>query len=92
MSEERIKQRLNRAKKKAIENLEKTGYKIVPSDNSTFCILGVRKLEIRMIRVVIDEITKQDESLVNEFSPPGTCSREIWCKVEGERDFLIKEI
>jgi len=92
MSEERIKQRLNRAKKKAIENLERTGYKIVPSDNSTFCILGVRKLEIRMIRVVIDEITPQDIALVNEFSPPGACSKEIWCKLEGERDFLIQEV
>jgi len=92
MSEERIKQRLNRAKKKAIENLERTGYKIVPSDNSTFCILGVRKLEIRMIRVVIDEITAQDISLTNEFSPPGACSKEIWCKKEGKRDFFIKEV
>ena len=92
MAEEIVKRRLLRAKKKAIDDLEKIGYKIVPSDNSTFCILGVRRLEIRMIRVVVDDITKHDISLVQAFAPPGVCSKEIWCKIEGQRDFIIKEI
>lgn len=92
MSEEPIKRRLLRAKKKAMDDLQKIGYKIIPSDNSTFCILGVRKLEIRMVRVVIDEITKDDIAIIEKFAPPGMCSKEIWCKLEGERNFIIKEI
>jgi len=92
MADETIKRRLRRAKEKAVNDLEKTGYKIVPSDNSAFCILGVRRLELRMIRVVIDEITRKDIELVEGFHPPGTCSKEIWCKVEGQRNFIIKEV
>jgi hypothetical protein len=92
MPDESIKRRLVRAKKKAINDLERIGYKIVPSDNSTFCILGVRKFEIRMIRVVVDEITSRDIALVEEFAPPGVCTKEIWCKIEKQRDFVIQEI
>lgn len=92
MGEEAVIKRLNRAKKAVIENLVKTGYKIIPSDNSDFCILGVRKKEIRMIRVVIDEITDSDIDKIQNFEPPGNCTKEIWCRKENQKDFEIKEI
>jgi len=87
-----VKRRLKRAKDGAIKDLRRIGYKIVPSDNSTFCICGVRKNELRMIRVVIDEIDPDDISLVKSIAMPDVCSKEIWCKIEGQRDFIIKEI
>ena len=92
MGDPSIKRRLRRAKEKAIKDLKKTGYRIVPSDNSSFCLCGIRKREIRMVRVVVDEITDVDIALIEEFNMPHACSREIWCKIEGIRDFVIKEI
>jgi len=84
--------RLRRAKEKAMNDLSKIGYQIVPSDNSTFCICGVRKAELRMIRVVVDSISDEDVECVKAIKTPEMCSREIWCKIEGKRDFEIREI
>jgi len=92
MSEEAIKQRINYAKSRAIKNLEETKHKIIPSDNSVFCFLAVRKKEIRLIRVTVDKITDQDISLVKEFEPPGICTKEIWCAKYKRAGFEIKEI
>ena len=92
MGEETIKRRMRRAKERASEILENTGYKIIPSDNSVFCILGVRQKEIRMIRVVVDKITDQDIKEISAFCPPGICTKEIWCKMPHKIGFVMKEI
>ena len=92
MTEETIKRRLFRAKKRAEKVLKDAQYNIIPSDNSAFCILAVREREIRMIRVVIDEITNHDTKIIKNWRHPGVCSKEIWCKQRGERDFEIREI
>ena len=92
MGDPAIKKRLARAKEAAIDNLLKNGHKIIPSDNSIFCILGVRKKEIRMIRVVVDKIKDEDIKIVQAFEPPGICTKEIWCRKGGQKDFEITEI
>ena len=93
MSDEAIIKRLNRAKSAAISILTEAEFKIIPLDNKDFCILGVRKKEIRMIRVVIDEITANDIKIIKDFDvPPGICTKEIWCREEGKRKFEMKEI
>ena len=92
MAEEAVVKRLNTAKEAAIQNLKDTKHRIIPSDNSEFCILGVRKKEIRMIRIVIDEITTNDIKIVKDFDPPGICTKEIWCRKKGEKKFEIIEI
>jgi len=93
MSNSTTQRRLGRAKERATTILVNTGYTIIPSDNSTFCILGVRQREIRMIRVVVDEITEGDIETVLDFhSGPPVCTKEIWCKRLDKRDFEIKEI
>lgn len=92
MTDLAVKKRIARAKTRAVNILITTGYKIVPSDNSTFCILAVRKKEIRMIRVVIDGITEHDIETVKSFEPPGICTKEIWCKKHSESSFEMKEI
>jgi len=97
MSEEAAVKRLNRAKSAAISIL-KSAYpedelKIIPSDNKYFCFLGVRKKEIRMIRIVVDEITANDIKIIKDFAvPSGVCIKEIWCRGEGEKKFEMKEI
>jgi len=88
-----IKRRVARAKDRAANVLKQTGYSIVPSDNSVFCILGVRNKEIRMIRVTIDEVTDFDISTVKGFDKmPANCSMEIWCKKINRPHFEIMEI
>jgi len=92
MSEETVKRRLLRAKRRATDKLIKVGYKIIQSDNNFFCIIATREREIRMIRVVIDKITEQDIEIIKDWQHPGTCSKEIWCKNLGSQNFEIKEI
>ena len=92
MTDEAIIRRLNRAKSAAISILEDAKYKIIPSDNSNFCIIGIRKKEIRLVRVVIDKITEDDVKIVESFDDhPGICTKEIWCKGEGEKKFETRE-
>lgn len=92
MPEEAIIKRLNRAKIAAIRVLKSADFKIIPSDNSNFCILGIRKKEIRMIRVVVDEITENDIKIVKDFDPPGVCTKEIWCRRGNDKKFEKREI
>ena len=42
--------------------------------------------------MVVDEITNEDVKLIEGIQTPEVCSREIWCKLEGIRDFVIKEV
>ena len=95
MAEEAVIKRLNKAKNVAMQSLKDNQdkrHRIVPSDNSEFCFLAVRKKEIRMIRVVVDEITADDIKIVESFDPPGICTKEIWCRMEGRKDFEKREI
>ena len=90
MPEEAVKKRLERAKKRAIEYFSKTGYKIVDSNNKTFCFIATRRREVRFIRVVIDRIVEVDIQSAKEISLPDSCTREIFC--QKKNDFEIMEI
>lgn len=90
--EKAIKRRLARAKERAILDLKRIGYKIIPSDNSSFCILATRKNEVRFIRVIVDEITEDDIKLTKDYELPSGCVKEIWCKKLNQKDFEIKEV
>jgi hypothetical protein len=92
MAEESIKKRLRKAKTKAAAVLEDSKFKIIPSDNSIFCILAVRKKEIRLIRVVVDEISNTDVDLVRNFDHPEICTKEIWCRKYKCRKFEVREV
>jgi len=92
MGDPSVKRRLARAKKRVEKTLKKTGYGIIPSDNSVFCILGIREREIRLIRVVVDVITKEDREVVRDFNHPGICIKEIWLKKKNISEFEIQEI
>jgi len=91
MSDEAIKQQIRRAKKAAIEKCRDMGYKTIISDNSLFCFLAVRRMEIRMIRVIIDDVSDKEIQQVRKFEPPGVCSKEIW-RWQTSRKFEIIEI
>ena len=90
MTDVAVKRRMARAKDFAIKKFEDMGYKIIPSDNSLFCFIAIRKMEIRMVRVAMDIISPKDIESVKGFAPPGICSKEIWCR-KGNR-FEIQEV
>jgi len=92
MTEETIKRRLFRAKRRAIESLRNVQYDVIPADNSNFCLVASRNQEIRLIRITIDKITDSDISLIKNWQHPGNCTKEIWCKKSGKSHFEIKAI
>ena len=91
MPQEPIKKRLCRAKAKAIKLLSGTGYRVVRSDNETFCVIATRRREVRFIRVVVDSITANDRRVVASIDVPSeNCSREIYCLCG--QSFVIEEV
>lgn len=86
-----IKQRLRRAKKAAIELLEQSGYDVIESNNSTVCVIGTRKAETRMIRVVVDRVSVEDIRLVRRLrTHREVCTKEIWLRTKN--GFDMREI
>jgi len=86
---EAIKKRSARAKSAAMTVLRKSGWDVIPSDNSTFCIIATRPTEIRFIRIVIDKVSPNDHTVVKGVRVPADSriSREIWhCKAGLEFD------
>jgi len=92
MTEETIKRRLFRAKRRAIECLKSVQYDVIPADNSSFCVVATRNQEVRLIRIAVDEITEDDIDLIKNWQHPGNCTKEIWCKKMGVACFEIKTI
>ncbi len=92
MNDIAIKKRLSRAKEKARNDLAKNGYKIILSDNNIFCFLAVRKKEIRMVKVVVGDITEEELRIVRKFESPMICTKEIWYRSLHQKDFEISEI
>jgi hypothetical protein len=91
MPQEAIKKRLERAKTSATRILENAGYDIILSDNKKACLVGLRRTETRVIRVVIDQITDEDVRIIKNLKAPhDACQKEIWCR-KGAR-FEILEI
>jgi len=91
MAEEAIKKRLERAKSSAVKILETAGYDIILSDNKKACLIGLRRTETRLIRVVLDKITDEDIRIIKNLKTHhDVCQKEIWCR-RGSR-FEIREI
>lgn len=94
MSDHKIKQRLNRAKKSAARILEQPAgdYTILSLNSDIVHLEAIRKKEIRVIRIVLDEIKKADIEIVKKLELPELCTKEIWCKKENERGFVTEVI
>jgi len=101
MSEEAIKKRYIRtikAAKKQLNPPPEKRYRIITLDGDPFHIEAIRQrknmeyAETLKIRVVLDEIKKEDEELLRRFKLPPNFTKEIWCKKMGEQEFEIREI
>ena len=75
---EDIKQKQARAKEKIINILTNSGYRVFLLKNNVFDLQAIREKEIRMIKVVCDKITDNNEKLIKEFKSPEICTKEMW--------------
>lgn len=80
MPDESVKRRMRRAKGQAVKRLVGMGYDVVPSDNSRVCVVAFRQSEIRMVRIVLDRMTPQDQKILASVKGPANCTREIWIR------------
>jgi hypothetical protein len=92
MPEEAIKKRLRKAKTRASSLLQASNHTIISLGSPTFDFLALRKREIRLIAVLIDEPTKERRQIMREFSCPEYCTKEIWIKQFDSNEFTIQEI
>ncbi len=94
MSEAAEKQRFNRAVRSAMRCIDQPrgSYTLALLSNGPFHFEAVREREIRKVRIVLGDITTQDERSVRATKLPPICTREIWCKRRDVRGFVIKEL
>lgn len=84
-----IKKRIARAKRKAAADLQGMGYFVVKADNRNACMIGFRKTDIRIVRIVIDKITPFDRAALKEIPAVGTfCLSELWLRKFGHIKFI----
>ena len=77
-----------RAKEKAAADLAALGYDTFPSDNKRICIIAARPagsgLDVRFIRICLDEITVQDRRIAAAIRLPNV---ELWLRRKGRERF-----
>jgi hypothetical protein len=84
MSGNPIKKRVARAKRKAAADLRGMGYFVFKADSLNASLIGFRKTDIRIVRVVLDKITPFDRAALRAIpAPGGSCSSELWLRQYG---------
>jgi UDP-N-acetylmuramyl pentapeptide synthase len=88
MSDDPIKERIARAKIKAAADLRDMGYFVLKADDRNASLIGFRKTDIRIVRVVLDKITPLDRVMLKAIPFPDTsCSIELWLRKFGRIPF-----
>ena len=81
MPDDPIKGRSSRAKRKAAADLRDMGYFVINASDRNASLIGFRKTDIRIIRVVLDRITPFDRIALKAIPfPNSSCSRELWLR------------
>ena len=87
MSEEAIKQRLIKARKRAINIFREADFEIIPLSDGVFDFQAEAEQVIKKIRIVLDKENDNDIRIVSEKNVPNICKKEIWCAIYGTRKF-----
>lgn len=87
MSEEAIKQRLNKAKRRAINILKEADFEITVFSDGVFHFQAETEEIIRKVRIVLDKESDNDIKIVSEKIVPNICKKEIWCSEKRKRKF-----
>jgi hypothetical protein len=92
MSENPIKRRIATAKRKAAADLRDMGYFVVKADDRNASLIGFKKTDIMIVRVVLDKITPDDLALLKMIPLSSeNCSRELWVRKLGQVAFEKSE-
>jgi len=88
-----IVRRIREAKEAAISDFREMGYDIIKSDNEIFCFIaskaaGPAMLHECKVRVVVDEITDRDQSLVKKQRLLPSQTKLILCRKFGHKKFI----
>jgi len=92
MTEYALKHRFYRARKSARNILIQSQHKVNYLDDPVFHIEAIREKEIRKIRIVFDEIKKEDIEEMRDYKLPLICTKEIWLRKPGEKKFIVKTL
>ena len=86
------KNRFYKARKRAMQILEWSGYRVTPQYDGIFDVEATREVELRKIKICIDSISKTDIDQLKKIMLPQFCKKEIWCKKMSSSNFEIIEI
>jgi len=93
MSDEAVKRRIAHAKESAKQRCRELGYEIINSDNEIFCFIASRAgIYERKIRIVLDDIDRQDVELIKRIRILPNQTKEIWCRPFGKRGWKTVEL
>ena len=89
MSEEAIKQKLNRIKKAIKMHLRNADYDLIISNNDTLCIIGARDTEWRCVKGYFRKIPYKEVIKLERLPCPDNklIKKELWLREEGETGF-----
>lgn len=94
MPESTVKKQLNRAKQAACQTLNKAGYKIERASNDIYCVVAMRDVEWRAIKIGTEQLQaclwfkKEVKRLERLPCPDSTkIKKEVWIRSQNERGF-----
>ena len=87
MSQTAEEKRMDRAKRAAEKDLADMGYGVVRSDNEKACLVGFSSTNVRVVRIVLDSPSQGDQKALRSIEAPPSCTRELWIRRSGSRDF-----
>jgi len=89
MTDFAMKRQLRYAKKIAKQKLVDLQHTVIDSDNKIVCFTATFGDYVeRKIRVVVDDISDKDISLIKQLNILSGQTKEIWCKKKGQKDFV----
>jgi len=92
MSNESERRRVADAKKAAKTKFEEMKFSIINSDNHVFCFVASKAgIYETKVRVVVDEIKKEDIDIIKKAKILPNQTKEIWCRPYGSRDWETME-
>jgi len=92
MPDETIKRRTADAKKAAKAKFKDMKFDIINSDNHIFCFVASKSgIYETKVRVVVDEIKKEDIEIIKSIKILPNQTKEIWCRPYGSRGWKIME-
>lgn len=86
------KNRFYKARRRAREILELTGYNVTVLSYGAFDLEAADESSLRKIKICIDVMTKNDQAALAALEYPSFCRKEIWLKKSESPDFKIIKI